>query len=133
MVNTPVVEPAEPAPTSSAAQLGAKPPTPQPGNHWRLALQADGLTLDSHLATDVASIHLIENMYNTLLRYDKRYGAVTPDLAASYNISGDQTSYTFHLHKNSRFHDKNLPVTAADVHYSIERIRRKQVRAEHFA
>ena len=55
-----------------------------------VALQSDGKSLDPHTVSDSASMHLIENMYSTLLRYkDGTYGEVEPDLAKSYEISED--------------------------------------------
>jgi oligopeptide transport system substrate-binding protein len=45
---------------------------------------------------------------------------VTPDLAASWDISPDGTTYTFHLRPDARFHN-GRSVTAQDVVYSWER------------
>lgn len=95
-----------------------------------VALQDDGVTLDPHRATDVASMHLAENLYSGLLRYAPQYGEVEPDLADRYTISDDGRTYTFHLRRGAHFHS-GRPVTAADVIYSIERIRTME-RAAHF-
>jgi peptide/nickel transport system substrate-binding protein len=38
-------------------------------NELVVALQSDGKSLDPHQVSDAASMHLIENMYSTLLRY----------------------------------------------------------------
>ncbi|GAB4115121.1 MAG: hypothetical protein Fur005_23070 [Roseiflexaceae bacterium] len=43
-----------------------------------------------------------------------------PDLAESWDISADGTTYTFHIRRNARFHN-GRPVTAADVIYSWDR------------
>ncbi len=98
-----------------------------------VALQSDGKTLDPHAASDAASMRLIENMYSTLMRYTRRYGEVEPDLAESYEISPDQKRYTFHLRHGVRFHTSGRELDAADVKYSIERIRKKKIRADQFA
>ncbi len=45
---------------------------------------------------------------------------VIPDLAESWEISPDGTTYTFHLHRDATFHD-GKPVTAHDIKYSWER------------
>jgi len=45
---------------------------------------------------------------------------VVGDLAETWDVSGDERSYIFHLRENSRFHD-GKPVTAQDVKWSLER------------
>lgn len=99
-----------------------------------VALQSDGKSLDPHTVSDAASMHLIENMYSTLLRYkDGTYGEVELDLAKSYEISEDGKTYTFHLHQGVKFHETGREVTANDVQYSIERIIEQKARSSHFA
>ena len=45
-------------------------------------------------------------------------GSYVPDLASSYEISANGTTYTFHLRPNATFHD-GTPLTAEDVMYTI--------------
>jgi peptide/nickel transport system substrate-binding protein len=98
-----------------------------------VAIQSDGKSLDPHTVSDAASIHLIENMYSTLLRYkDGTYGEVEPDLAESYEISDDGKTYTFHLRQGVTFHESGKEVTASDVKYSIERMIEQKARASYF-
>lgn len=107
-----------------------------PGNAAEIvvALQSDGKSLDPHTVSDAASMHLLENMYSTLLRYKKgTYGEVEPDLAQSYDVSQDGKTYTFKLHQGVKFHESGREVTASDVKYSIERIIEQKARASHFA
>ena len=66
----------------------------------------------------------VGSVYNGLLHYD----AVTADpddivgdLAESWTVSQDGTTYTFDLVENARWHD-GMPVTAADVVWSLERM-----------
>ncbi len=47
-------------------------------------------------------------------------GGVIPDLASSYDISADGTTYTFTLREDARFHDGQR-VTSADVAYTVAR------------
>ncbi|MCR4325805.1 MAG: peptide ABC transporter substrate-binding protein [Patescibacteria group bacterium] len=45
-------------------------------------------------------------------------GSYIPDLASSYDISSDGTTYTFHIRPEATFHD-GTPLTAADVLFTI--------------
>lgn len=45
-------------------------------------------------------------------------GGIVPDLAQSYTISGDGTTYTFTLRPDATFHD-GTPLTAADVLFTV--------------
>jgi peptide/nickel transport system substrate-binding protein len=95
-----------------------------------VALQADGKTLDPHLATDAASMRLCENLYATLLRYGERYGEIEPGLARAYQVSDDGRTWTFELRDNVFFHGSARAVTAEDVKFSLRRIVEKGVRAD---
>jgi peptide/nickel transport system substrate-binding protein len=99
----------------------------------RVALQSDGKTLDPHVATDAGSIHMIENMYNSLMEYTATYGEVIPGLAEGYTISDDQLTYTFKLRAGVKFHNSEKEMTSEDVKYSIERIIEQNVRASQFS
>ncbi len=57
--------------------------------------------------------------FSGLVSFDPKLN-LTPDLAASWDVSEDGTVYTFHLRENAKFHD-GRPVTAQDVIYSWER------------
>ncbi len=115
--------------------LGSQLMVANPGHTAEIvvAIQSDGKSLDPHTVSDAASIHLIENMYSTLLRYkDGTYGEVEPDLAQSYEISDDGKTYTFHLRQGVKFHESGKEVTARDVKYSIERMIEQKARASYF-
>ena len=58
-------------------------------------------------------------VYSGLVAFDP-YLNLTPDLAATWDVSPDGTVYTFHLRENAKFHD-GRKVTARDVVYSWER------------
>ena len=57
--------------------------------------------------------------FSGLVSFDPQLN-LTPDLAQSWDISDDGTTYTFHLRTNAKFHDGRA-VTANDVLYSLER------------
>ena len=46
---------------------------------------------------------------------------IVPDLAESWDVSGDGRVYTFHIRPDAMFHD-GKPVTAHDVQWSLERV-----------
>jgi peptide/nickel transport system substrate-binding protein len=106
---------------------------PKAGGEIKVALQSDGKSLDPHKATDAASMHLIENMYSTLMQYTDTYGEVEPGLANEFNVSEDNKTYTFKLLQGVKFHKSEKEVTSEDVKYSIERIISSEIRAEQFA
>jgi oligopeptide transport system substrate-binding protein len=60
-----------------------------------------------------------KRIFSGLVSFDPNLN-LTPDLAASWDISPDGTVYTFHLRTNAKFQD-GRPVVAQDVIYSWER------------
>ncbi|HVZ75750.1 MAG TPA: ABC transporter substrate-binding protein [Candidatus Paceibacterota bacterium] len=72
------------------------------------------------LAVSDADHDLSILVYSGLLRATPE-GDYVPDLASSYDISSDGTTYTFHLRPNATFHDGSK-VTADDVVFTINKI-----------
>ena len=64
-------------------------------------------------------------VFSGLVSFDPHLN-LTPDLAATWDVSDDGTVYTFHIRDNARFHDGRL-VTARDVVYSWERAANPQL------
>lgn len=60
-------------------------------------------------------------LYSSLIRFDER-GIPNPDLAESWGITQDGTTYTFSIRQNARWHDGE-PVTSQDVVFTIELMR----------
>lgn len=58
-------------------------------------------------------------IWNQLVDRDTDAVTIHPDLAASWEISDDGLTYTFHLRNDVRFHDGE-PLTAEDVKFSLE-------------
>lgn len=58
----------------------------------------------------------------------KTSDSVIPDIAESYTVSPDGTTYTFTLRKNATFHD-GTPVTSADVLFTIQTIQRPEIKS----
>ncbi|HXH25697.1 MAG TPA: peptide ABC transporter substrate-binding protein, partial [Vicinamibacterales bacterium] len=100
-------------PTSSSGDNG-------PAGSGELRLRGpDPLVLDPAVAQDADSATYIVEIFSGLVRLDRDL-KVQPDLAASWDVSPDGKTYTFHLNPKATFHD-GRPVTAADVKYSLER------------
>jgi len=55
-------------------------------------------------STNDADLDLVKLIFSGLMRTDSK-GAIVPDLAASYEISEDGKTYTFHLRENIQWHD----------------------------
>ncbi|MGH7912183.1 MAG: ABC transporter substrate-binding protein [Candidatus Dormibacteraceae bacterium] len=60
-----------------------------------------------------------DNVFEGLVRLNSE-GTIVPQLAKSWDISSDNTQYTFHLVQGVKWHDGS-PFTSADVKYSWQR------------
>jgi oligopeptide transport system substrate-binding protein len=60
-----------------------------------------------------------KRVFSGLVSFDPQLN-LTPDLAESWDVSGDGMRYTFHLRENAKFHNGRT-VTAQDFVYSLER------------
>jgi peptide/nickel transport system substrate-binding protein len=56
-------------------------------------------------------------LYNSLVKVDVDESTYIPDLADTWDVSPDATSFTFHLNPDAKWHDGE-PVTADDVIYT---------------
>ena len=72
------------------------------------------------ITTHSISMSLLDLIFNRLVRLNSK-GEVSPDLAHSWNISGDGLIYTFYLRKGIKFHD-GKECTAFDVKFTFEGI-----------
>ncbi len=70
---------------------------------------------------------LTQLVYSGLMRAEPD-GTYLPDLASSYDISSDGTTYTFHLRPDATFQD-GTPVTAADVLYTVTEAQNPDIRS----
>lgn len=68
-------------------------------------------------------IVVMNNIYETLLRYDPATDRLIPVLATDYNRSPDGLTWTFHLRKGVKFHD-GTEMKADAVKFSIERTKK---------
>ncbi len=70
---------------------------------------------------DTCQIYL-SAVYDTLLTLGADNKTIVPDLAQSWDVSPDVTTFTFHLNPKATFSD-GTPVTGTDVKWSMERLK----------
>ena len=85
-----------------------------------VASGADAVTLDPGVSFDGQSPLLWRNVYEGLIAYKEDTLEFVPQLAESYEVSADQTVYTFKIRQNVKFTDGE-PLNAAAVKFNIER------------
>lgn len=77
-------------------------------------------TIDPAKISDYTDYMAAVNLYDGLVGVDYS-GNLTPKLAASWDVSPDAKSVTFHLRPDAHFSD-GAPVRAADVVYTFDRL-----------
>jgi peptide/nickel transport system substrate-binding protein len=123
---TPAQPAAQPEAAKPAAEQGAQPATPveaKPESKPQFAvyaLNSEPLTNWDPAIEFSNGIHLMNNMYEQLLRYDPVEKKTIPLLAESYTVSEDGLTWSFKIRQNVKFQNGD-PMTAEDVKYSIER------------
>jgi peptide/nickel transport system substrate-binding protein len=81
----------------------------------------DPKTLDP-INTDIAeAVHVITNVFDTLVTYDEVTTDLVPSLAESWETSGDGLTWTFKLRPGVQFHDGS-PCNAAAVKLTFDRL-----------
>ena len=86
----------------------------------------EGLIGAPHLVNPILSSSdvdrdLVKLMFSGLMKFNG-HGELIPDLASGYTIDAEQTTYTFELRENLRWHD-NEPITVDDVIFTIDSIK----------
>ncbi|MBA4493690.1 ABC transporter substrate-binding protein [Paenactinomyces guangxiensis] len=81
---------------------------------------ADSKLLDPAQVTDGESLHVTEQIFETLVKYDKKTTEVQPHLAESWETSPDGLVWTFKLKQGVKFHD-GTPFNAEAVVYNFNR------------
>jgi peptide/nickel transport system substrate-binding protein len=116
--------------TGAAGFLAAALPTmafgqaPKNGGTLRLSNGGDPPTLDMHQTPTYLTEFIGAPCYSTLLRISPTdIDTLVPDLAQTHEVSADGKTVTFHLHPAAEFHN-GMPVTADDVVFSLNRIRK---------
>jgi ABC-type transport system substrate-binding protein len=94
----------------------------------RLAAGDDVRTLDPAIGYDVVSWAFEAMIFSTLVDYDSGT-TIVPELAESWETSGDGKRFTFHLRQDVRF-SSGRAFTAADVKYSLERLLKPSIHSQ---
>src|SRR5262245_19020854 len=81
---------------------------PRPGGELVFLVPSEPPSYDGHREGTFGTVHPVAPHYNTLLRIgptDRTGARPVGDLAESWTISPDGTTYTFRLRQGVRFHD----------------------------
>lgn len=93
---------------------------------FNIVVSASPAGLDPHIITAFSSAMIIRGtVYEGLTKIDGNLNIV-PALASKWTASSDGKAFTFHLHKNAKFHDGS-PLEASDVVASMERVMSKTI------
>ncbi|MEM1610277.1 MAG: ABC transporter substrate-binding protein [Sulfolobales archaeon] len=85
--------------------------------HW-----GDPKSFNPDSQVDDALFAIASQIYNKLVDLDVNYNVI-PELASSWEVSPNGSTFIFHLVKNVRWHD-GYPFTSADVKYTLEAIKK---------
>ena len=110
------------------------PPTKSIDNNAELSICFQNHNFNSFLPSELHfynEAQLLELVFNTLVRADHA-GHLSPDLATSWEISGNRLEYTFHLRPNAHFSNGN-PLTSRDVIFTLEELIRRWSRENEFS
>ncbi|MEZ0289780.1 MAG: ABC transporter substrate-binding protein [Sulfolobales archaeon] len=85
--------------------------------HW-----GDPKSFNPDSQVDDALFAIASQIYNKLINLDVNYNII-PELAESWEIAPNGSTFIFHLVKNATWHD-GYPFTSADVKYTLEAIKK---------
>jgi peptide/nickel transport system substrate-binding protein len=94
--------------------------TPTPGGRMRFARAEDSTNFDPVALPLNVDIWMATSVYDQLIRIAASGVDLEPSLAASWDVSPDGLTYTFHLRPGVLFSD-GTPLKASDVKFSLER------------
>ena len=86
-----------------------------------VGLVAEPTSMDPGQLTDINSMRVLSNVYDTLVRFAPGTFTLEPGLATSWTVSSDGKQYTFKLRKGVTFQD-GTPFNAAAVKFTYDRL-----------
>jgi peptide/nickel transport system substrate-binding protein len=108
--------------TAGAQQAGSGG-TPKKGGALQVVVTPEPPMLMQGLNQNGPTNMIAGNIYESLLRYDEKLNP-QPSLAKSWEVSPDQTVYTFRLQEGVKWHD-GKPFTADDVVFTLDKFLRE--------
>lgn len=94
------------------------------GNQQQILYLANGddpAILDPHLATGLSERNILQALFEGLVSFDANTQQALPGVASRWEISEDQTRYTFYLHPHAQWSNGEA-VVAEDFVYAWERV-----------
>ena len=107
----------------AAGAQGTASGTPKKGGALQVVVTPEPPMLMQGLNQNGPTNMIAGNIYESLLRYDEKLNPL-PSLAKSWEISPDQTVYTFKLQEGVKWHD-GKPFTADDVVFTLDKFLRE--------
>jgi peptide/nickel transport system substrate-binding protein len=101
---------------------------PRPSGTLVVGTSLEPRRLNINYDPDNAAQYLNLNIYSKLLAFDIVGNTLYPELAESWDVAPNLSTYTFHLRRGVTWHD-GKPFTAADVKWSIEDVLRQGTKA----
>lgn len=77
-------------------------------------------TLDPIYSSVTLENHLIDQLSDTLVKYDEDLDEIVPHIAHHWHVENDNRKWTFYLRKGVRFHHHKT-LTSEDVHHTFNR------------
>ena len=93
---------------------------PEAGGRLVVGNNTDVVSLDPHMATDLYTVRVCDQIFDTLVRLDFD-GNYAGSLAESWTVAEEGRVWEFTLREDVLFHDGE-PLTAGDVEFSFSRI-----------
>ena len=91
-----------------------------PTESFAVGMRDEPTGLDPALVSDVTSMFVTNQVYDTLVRYAPGGSMLVPGLAQSWSVSPDSMTWTFNVRPGVQFHDGTI-LDAAAVLYNFDR------------
>jgi len=112
---------------AASLSLGAAVEVPAKGGIYVEGLVGSPRFINPLLALSDTDRDLVALIYSGLMKTNSD-GSLSEDIAESYQISEDQTTYTFTIRDDALFHD-GQPVTAEDVAFTVRMAQSAEIKS----